>query len=178
MKPASDGSQGCSEPEVTVRRSVPSDREAIRRAIVETDLFRQDEIDIALEVLDDALARGAEGHYQSYTAELRGQPVGWLCFGPTPCTVGTFDIYWIVVAPHIQARGTGKKLMRHAEGLIAQLGGRMIVVETSGGPAYHRTRQFYLKRDYREEARLIDFYAPGEDKVVYVKRPAAREKPS
>jgi len=163
---------------VTIRRSVPSDREAIYRAIVETDLFRHSEIDVALEVLDDALAKGAEGHYQSYTAELGGEPVGWVCFGPTLGTVGTFDIYWIIVAPHLQARGVGKKLMRHAEGLIVRLGGRMIVVETSGLAAYKPTRRFYLKMDYHEEARLLDFYAPGDDKVVHIKRPAARAKPS
>ena len=40
-------------------------------------------------VLSEALEEGPEGHYQSYTAESEGQPVGWICFGQTPCTVGT-----------------------------------------------------------------------------------------
>ena len=155
---------------VTIRRSVASDREAILEAIVKTDFFREGEIDIALEILDDALAKGPEGHYQSYTAEMVGKPVGWMCFGPTPLTLGTFDIYWIVVHPGQQGGGIGKKLMGVAERLIAERDGRMIVVETSGEPAYTPTRQFYLKLGYHEEARLVDFYAPGEDKVTYVKR--------
>ena len=68
--------------------------------------------------------------------------------------------------------------MLHVERLVAELGGRMLVVETSGKSAYHATRQFYLRMGYHEEARLIDFLAPGDDKVVYIKRLAARSHAS
>ena len=63
---------------------------------------------------------------------LGGQAVGWVCFGQTPCTVGTYDIYWIAVAPGMQGKGVGAALMAKAETLIAQQGGRLAVVETSG----------------------------------------------
>lgn len=154
---------------VQVRWSAPGDRAAILAAIETAGLFRANEIDIALEVLDDALAHGVAGHYQSYTAVLDGQPVGWVCFGPTPCTEGTFDLYWIVVAPERQRLGIGRLLMQHAEGLMAARGARLIVVETSGLAAYDATRRFYLSLGYHEGARLADFYAPRDDKVIYVK---------
>jgi ribosomal protein S18 acetylase RimI-like enzyme len=166
MKPTSLERAG----DLQLRWSVPSDRAPILAAIEATGLFRANEIDVALEVLDDALAHGAPGHYQSYTALLGRQAVGWMCFGPTPGTEGTFDLYWIVVAPERQRLGIGRALMQHAEDLIAARGGRLIVVETSGLAEYEPTRRFYLNVGYHEAARIADFYAPGDDKVTYVKR--------
>jgi D-alanine-D-alanine ligase len=154
----------------SIRRSLPEDRDAILTMAVRTQAFRPDEIAVAREVLDAALLEGPAGHYQSYTAVVDGEPVGWVCFGPIACTLGTFDLYWIVVAPQVQGKGIGRALLAHAEELIARAGGRVVVIETSGRPSNHSTRQFYLKAGYEEEARLADFYAPGDDKVVYVKR--------
>jgi len=155
--------------EACIRRTVPADRAPILAALEATGLFRANEIDIALEVLDDALAHGPAGHYQSFTAALDEEPVGWVCFGPTPCTVGTFDLYWIVVAPSRQRLSVGRRLMRHAEDLIAARRGRLVVMETSGAPQYEPTRQFYLNVGYHEAARVADYYEPGDDKVTYVK---------
>jgi ribosomal protein S18 acetylase RimI-like enzyme len=155
---------------MNIRKTVDDDREAIMKAVVDTDFFRHNEVAIALEVLDASLKCGEDGEYQSYTAELDGIPVGWVCLGHTPCTVATYDIYWIVVSPSCQGKGVGKALMEHAEKLIAEAGGKVIVVETAGRAVYEPTRQFYLKLNYIEEARLKDFYAEGDDKVVYIKR--------
>ena len=155
---------------IIVRKTVEEDREAIMKAIVDTDFFRHNEVSIALEVLDASLKCSEDGEYQSYTAELDGAVVGWVCFGHTPCTVATYDIYWIVVSPSCQGKGVGKVLMEHAEKLIGEKGGKVIVVETAGRAVYEPTRQFYLKRNYIEEARLKGFYAEGDDKVVYIKR--------
>ena len=155
---------------MTLRYSHPQDRQAILELLEGTGFFRPGEVAIAAEVLDEALEEGPTGHYQSFTAEdPDGHPVGWVCFGPTPCTVGTFDIYWIAVAPGRQGGGLGKALMAHAERLIAERGGRLVVVETAGAERYHSTRQFYLRVGYQEAARIQDFYAPGDDKVVFTK---------
>jgi D-alanine-D-alanine ligase len=159
-----------SDPQVNIRWSRPEDRDGILKFMVETGFFHDYEMEIAREVLDEALGKGPEGHYQSYTAELDGQPVGWVCFGLVPCTQGTYDLYWIAVSRQSQGRGVGADLMRVAEKLIAERGGRVIVVETSSRPLYHPTRQFYLKLGYREESHLHDFYAPGDGKVTFVKR--------
>jgi GNAT superfamily N-acetyltransferase len=134
-----------------------------------TGMFRPDEIDIAAEVLDDALAKGPSGHYQSCTAELSGRAVGWVCFGPTPCTVGTYDIYWIAVCRTVQGKGIGKALMAHSERSIGQFGGRLAVVETNGREQYEPTRQFYLRCGYGIAARVKDFYSVGDDKVIFTK---------
>ena len=156
--------------DIPIRWSKPSDHDAILLILARTGFFRQDEIEVAREVLEDALARGPQGHYQSYTAEIDGQPVGWMCFGPTPCTLCTFDLYWIAVEPGCQGRHLGSVMLRHTERLITEAGGRMIVVETSGRPQYRPTCRFYERNRYTAESVLHDFYAPGDDKVVYVKR--------
>ena len=153
-----------------IRRSVPSDREAILSFVAATGFFRPDEVDVAREVLDDALKAGPSGHYQSYTAEADGHPAGWICFGPTPCTVGTFDLYWIVVAPGAQRKGLGAALVAYAEDRIRDRGGRLAVAETSGRPLYEVTRSFYRRCGYEESCRAADFYAPGDDKILFVKR--------
>jgi D-alanine-D-alanine ligase len=153
-----------------IRWSQPEDRDAILTILVQTGAFRPEEIAVAQEVLDAALCEGPKGHYQSYTALAGERAVGWVCIGPTPCTVGTFDLYWIAIDPTSQGRGIGTALIAHAEKIAALRGGRLMVVETSGRASYESARRFYEKVGYEEQARLADFYAPGDDKVVYVKQ--------
>ncbi|OGV70263.1 MAG: hypothetical protein A2283_00390 [Lentisphaerae bacterium RIFOXYA12_FULL_48_11] len=152
-----------------IRRTSVEDRNAIITITEGTGYFRPDEIEVAREVLDDALLKGPEGHYQSFTAESNGRAVGWICFGPTPCTLGTFDIYWLVVDPVCQRMGIGGALMRQAETLIASRSGRMSVIETSGKGLYDSTRCFYHKLGYSEQARIAGFYADGDDKIIYTR---------
>ena len=158
-----------------IRRSREEDRTPILNFIEASGFFRPEERAVAGEVLGDALAAGPEGHYQSFTAEVSdgpgdpATPAGWVCYGPTPCTVGAFDVYWIVVDPRRRRQGIGAALMRFAEARIAQSGGRLIVVETSGRPLYEPTRRFYHTMGYREAARVRDFYDTGDDKVILTK---------
>ncbi|MEJ2081390.1 MAG: GNAT family N-acetyltransferase [Acidobacteriota bacterium] len=152
-----------------IRRTLAADREPILSLLSATGYFRPDEVATAAEVLDEAAAEASDGHYQSYTFELENLPVGWVCWGQTPCTVGTFDLYWLVVSPLEQGKGIGRRLMEFAEDSIRRQGGRIIVVETAGRPDYAPTRAFYARIGYREAARLADFYAPGDDKVVFTK---------
>lgn len=154
---------------ITIRRTAAADRDAIMESVEKSGFFRPEEIEIAREVLDEAIAKGPAGHYQSYTAEAGGKAVGWVSFGRTPCTVNTFDVYWIAVEPRLRGMGIGRILMDHAEKLIAADGGRLVVVETSGQALYEPTQEFYRKLGYAECARIPDFYAPGDAKVVFVK---------
>ena len=157
-----------------IRRTVAADRDAVLELVAATGAFRSDETDVAREVLDEAIAYGAGGHYQSFAAEAEGRVAGWVCFGPTPCTIGTWDVYWLAVSPLLHGRGIGTRLMDHAHAMIAGRGGRLAIVETSGRPDYERARRFYLACSYREASRLPDFYAPGDDKIVYSRMISAR----
>jgi ribosomal protein S18 acetylase RimI-like enzyme len=137
--------------------------EEITRAVL---VFRDDEVPVALEVFDGAVAGSPD--YIAVGATLDDRLVGWICWGPTPCTLGTYDLYWMAVDPTVQGSGIGAALLREMEGRLAG-SARLIVVETAGRPDYRPTRAFYEARGYRRAAIIPDFYAPGDDQVVYVK---------
>ena len=156
-------------PSIEIRWCRPEDRQTVLSFLAETGFFRPDEMDIAREVLDEALAHGPEGHYQSFVACVGEEVVGWVCFGPTPCTIGSFDIYWIGVASAWQGRGIGRELTAFAERAITERGGRLLVVETSSREKYLPTRRFYEALGYTEAARIPDFYGPADHKVIFTK---------
>ena len=152
-----------------IHRAGPEDREAVMAILERTKFFRPEELKIAEEVFDAALSGGPEVDYQSSVAREANETIGWICFGPTPCTIGTFDVYWLVVAPERQHCGVGSYLMQYATNAIKGRKGRMIVVETSGSSRYLSTRRFYEKIGYWEASRVNDFYTDGDDKVIYIK---------
>ena len=122
---------------------------------------------MALEVFDAAVAGSPD--YEALGAELGGSLAGWICWGHTPCTVGTWDLYWMAVEPAQQGSGVGSALLAEMESRL-QGRARLIVVETAGRPEYLPTRRFYEARRYAEVARIADFYDRGDDLVVYAKR--------
>jgi len=152
-----------------IRWGKNEDREAVVALLAESGLFRPCELEVAREVFDEAVAKGPQGHYQSYVVEVSGRVVGWVCYGPTPCAVGTYDLYWIGVAPDRHGQGLGKALMAFAERDIAGRGGARVIVETSGRQAYEATQRFYEALGYQTAARITDFYGPGDDKIVFCK---------
>ena len=147
----------------TLRAADRAGLEEITRAV---GTFRENETAVALEVFDAAASGSPD--YAALAAEVDGQFAGWICWGPTPCTLGTFDLYWMAVDPAVQRAGVGTALLTEMELRIAGVA-RLIVVETSGRPDYQPTRAFYEARGYRVGGVIPDFYAPGDDQVVYVK---------
>jgi len=156
-------------PRGTIRPLQPQDREPIRLLLQETGMFTDDEVGIALELVDTVLTRPEQKDYIIHTFSLDSIVLGYYCVGPTPGTEGTFDLYWIAVAPSGQGQGIGTALDRHAESFVRSLHGRLIVAETSSREIYDPTRKFYLGRGYTELSRITDYYRPGDDLVVYGK---------
>ena len=143
-----------------------ADRRRIEEITRAVRVFRGDEVPVALEVFDGAVAGSPD--YVALGATVDERLVGWIGWGPTPCTLGTYDLYWMAVDPAAQAAGIGTALLREMEGRLAG-SARLIVVETAGRPDYRPTRAFYEALGYRKAAIIPDFYAPGDDQVVYVK---------
>lgn len=144
--------------------------EAILRA---TGVFRDDEVQVALEVLDICFDTPGQD-YTALGAFTQGRDLlGYVIYGATPLASGTFDLYWIAVSPEAQGRGVGTLLLQEVERRIARLDGRLVIIETSSLPAYDATRAFYLRRGYAEVARVPDFYAPGDDRVIFARCPTA-----
>jgi D-alanine-D-alanine ligase len=152
-----------------IRPTEAKDRDGILSFMKGTGFFHDGEVEVAREVLDEAIAKGPTGHYQSFTLLDNQTPAGWICYGPTPCTHGTYDVYWIGVDANCQGRGYGRALLDQAEKMIRRQKGRLIIIETSGKPLYDSTRGFYLKTGYNETARIPEFYAPNDARVIYSK---------
>ena len=149
-----------------LRPLAAADRRRIEEITRAVSVFRDDEVPVALEVFDGAVAGSPD--YVALGATVDERLVGWICWGPTPCTLGTYDLYWMAVDPAAQAAGIGTALLREMEGRLDG-SARLIVVETAGRPDYRPTRAFYEARGYRKASVIPDFYAPGDDQVVYVK---------
>jgi len=145
------------------------DREAVGRLVCATGFFSKEECAIAVELVDDRLARGKASGYFFLFAEEGGRLLGYTCFGPIPGSSHGFDLYWIAVDPHAQGRGLGRKLMTESERLMAGRGARRVYADTSSRPQYKPTHAFYLACGYVQEAFLADFYAPDDGKVIFVK---------
>ena len=167
MNSSSRGSSAThSAVETLLREKRASDRAPLETILRATNVFAEHEVDIALELIDADTKLG----YQFIVAERAGKVAGYVCFGATPCTVGTWDLYWIAVDPRLHGAGVGRALMHATEDAIRARDGRLIVIETASKPSYDATRAFYVKYGAVEAARVKDFYAPGDDKVVYGKK--------
>lgn len=147
------------------------DPERIRRLVEITGFFSAAEADVAIELVNERLAKGPECGYHFLFAEHYGRLVGYTCYGPIPCTAGSFDLYWIAVHPDFHRRGIGRGLVEETERLIRAAGGSRIYVDTSQRAQYASTRAFYEGCGYHFETVLTDFYAPGDGKAIYCKAP-------
>lgn len=155
---------------IAVRAIRPRDRQDIEQILIETGVFKEFEVDVALELVD-AYYEAPDQDYTALGAFTRGgKLVGYVCYGPTPMTEGTWDLYWIAVSPEVQGNGVGTRLLQEVERRLALQGARLVIIETSSQPMYAPTCAFYERHHYDLIARVPDFYAPGDDRLIFVKR--------
>jgi len=146
------------------------DKPALMRILRNTPEFKSSEIAVAEEVVDIYLSNIKGSGYHVLVAEVDSAVMGYICFGPTPLTNGTWDLYWQVVAREKRGQGIGSALMKAAEGEIRKAQGRLAIIETSSTPLYEKTRRFHLGQGYEIIGCIPDFYAPGDDKLILQKR--------
>lgn len=154
-----------------IREVLARDRAAIVAVINSAGNLTDAEQACATGLLDIYLGDAGQQDYR-FIAAIDGDDglAGYACYGPRPLTDGTFDLYWIVVGRPRQRGGAGRLLVSGVEERLAGLNGRIIIAETSGLPQYESTRGFYLACGFIEEARIREFYKPGDDLIVYIKR--------
>ena len=154
-----------------IRPIASPDRPQLAELLSRIETFSPDEAACALELIDLALTPGNRD-YQVLVAsrENEHKVVGYVCYGPTPMTDGTFDLYWIASDPVVRGQGVGAALVSAMEGDLRRRKGRLIRIETSAMEAYGPTRGFYAAMQYREESRFRDFYKVGEDLIILAKR--------
>jgi ribosomal protein S18 acetylase RimI-like enzyme len=153
----------------TIRPMADKDKPAIIQMLRNIPEFKPAEVDVAEEVINSYLGDSIRSGYHIFVAEVSASIAGYICYGPTPLTEGTWDIYWLAVAQEQQSQGIGKALLNFAEGDIKERRGRLALIETSSKPEYGATRLFYGAQGYEMACHIADFYAPGDDKVVFQK---------
>jgi len=151
-----------------IHRATIADRPGLGALLARIDTFTEDEKVVAAELIDAGIAGSVD--YSVRVACSEGRVVGYICFGPTPMTEGTFDLYWIATDPQVRGKGVGVALVGAMEAELRGSGGRVVRVETSATEAYGATRRFYAATQYVEECRFRDFYRPGDDLVILAKR--------
>lgn len=156
---------------ITIRPASAADRAAVVDLAVVNEMFAQDELGDFLAAFDGALAGRIEGH-QWFVAVDDARPLAAAYVAPEPFADRVWNLHLLAVDPARHGTGLGTRLIAHVEQLLRDAGeevARVLIVETSSTDQYAGTRTFYAARGFDEEARIRDYYGPGDGKVVFWK---------
>jgi len=159
-----------------IRPMQTDDKPQVMDILRRTPEFQPHEVTVAEEVINSYLQDPTGSGYHILVAEGNSGINGYICYGPTPCTEGTWDFYWEAVKKEKRGMGIGSALSRAAEAAVLEAQGRLIIIETSSTPLYENTRRFHLGQGYEIISCIPDFYAPGDDKITMQKRLHKNEK--
>ena len=150
----------------TVTVPNPDDAARVARPIHACGLFAPEEAEGFAAMLPDMLA-DPEAYWR--VIERGGAVVGAAYLSLERMSEDVWNLWFIGLDPDVQGQGGGTALLAEAERTARERGGRLLLVETSSGPAFETARAFYAARGYEREAAIRDYYAPGEDKIVFRK---------
>lgn len=156
---------------ISIRPSAPRDREPLTHLVSSVGVFSPEDTSCALELIESALKdETRSGDYRILVAELGGELAGYICYGPTPMTQSTWDLYWLATNPRFQRRGVAAALCQAMEDELRKAGGRLVRVETSSTEGYGAAQRFYESHGYPEACRIPGFYNPTDDLIIMFKR--------
>lgn len=152
-----------------IRPATPNDMPALMALADATGMFEANE----LEGLAGMVSAYFDGHLDDdhfwIVDDADGTLQGAAYYAPETMVYGVWNLYFIGVLPSRQRQGCGEGLLHHVEQVLRERGERLLLIETSSLDAFEGARRFYRKHGYDEEARIRDFYKPGEDKIVFRK---------
>ncbi|PSB49737.1 GNAT family N-acetyltransferase [Cyanosarcina cf. burmensis CCALA 770] len=151
-----------------IRPIAPDDTTALIALANATGLFESNQLEELSAMLSDYFGGNSDSD-RFWIVDDDNGPVGVAYCEMERMTDGTWNLQLIAIRPDCQGQGRGTTLLHHVEQMLTANGGRVLLVETSGLPDFERTRMFYRKCGYGEEARIRDFYKTGDDKIVYRK---------
>ncbi len=149
---------------LTIKPTTNDDIPALQIVLDQTELFPS-------EMLPDMLAPALAGETEAFwlTCHLDGTAVGICYTVPEAFAPGTWNMLALAVKPDVQGKGLGTAMVEAAEQQLKAKRQRLLIVDTSGTDAFAQTRRFYTRNGYEEEARIRDFWAEGDDKVIFRK---------
>ncbi len=147
-----------------------NDLSAVRNILQSSGFFRPDEVDVAVELVQERLEKGAESGYEFIFMDIDDRTVAYVCYGLIPCSLISYDLYWIGTHQDYRNKGLGKIILKETEESVRKLNGKAIYIETSSKEMYLPTQKFYVNNNYELKFIYEDFYDIGDSKFVYVKR--------
>jgi len=154
-----------------IKQVVLNDRPKLIQLFESITIFTPDEQEVIKELLDTYLYNPNQKDYIFFVTQEDDQAFSsFICFGPTPMTKETYDLYWVGTSPHHRRKGLAKKLIEFMMEYMRERGGSIMRIETSGQDSYNETVAFYNGLNFTEEARIKDFYKKGDDLIVYICR--------
>lgn len=103
-------------------------------------------------------------HYKTW--HLDGQAVGLCYTAREDLADRSWNMLALAVHPDLQGKRLGAALVKAAEQHLQARGQRILIVDTSSTDSFALARKFYAQNGYEEEARIRDFWAEGDDKVI------------
>lgn len=152
-----------------IRKIKQADATEIENILKKIPIFNKEEVGVAMELVNIAIAVPAQTDYNIFVYEEDGKILGYHCTGRRPLTDAVYDLYWIVSDPGAGKKGIGKSLLDHAEDFVKKNDGRWILAETSSKDSYSKTRNFYLRNNYSIIAEINNFYKVGDSLMVFGK---------
>jgi GNAT superfamily N-acetyltransferase len=152
---------------------LPNDREALLRLIAPESHspFRPEEVSCALELLAAVLDPPEGNTYEArILVDDDAGPIAYACFGRTPMTDATYDLYWLITAAERRGQGLGASLLGAVEDELRARQGRTVRIETSSLEGQGGAHRFYQRVGYHEVGRIRDFYRLGDDLITLTKR--------
>ncbi|HXV94485.1 MAG TPA: GNAT family N-acetyltransferase [Pseudonocardia sp.] len=151
-----------------IRPITSDDTPAVVSLAVSSGLFAPDDAEFIEQMMADYFgSKGDDGHMCVIDEE--DEPLAVAYYEPARAADRTWYLTMIAVRGDRQGRGHGAALMRYVEEDLRARGQRLLLVETSGVPGFERTRAFYAKLGYEQEARVRDYYEPGDDMILFRK---------
>jgi len=158
---------------LNVRVATPADADHIKRLALDNNMFEPEEMGDFDEMLAGFFDGSLDGHHWVVAEAGDVSPiVGAAYFAQEPFSDRMWNLYFIATAPGEHGAGAGTRLVEHAETHLRQLGetsARTLIVDTSSTDDYTQARGFYARRGFVEEARVREFYGPGDHKVTFWK---------
>jgi len=149
---------------MSLRFPTRADLPAIRSIVDEAQLFPPEILDSMIEpFFTDS---EASGKWCVFDDEKLGV-VGVAYCRPEPLTDGTWNLLAIGLRQHVRGGGIGAQLISHIVGMLSNA--RLLIVETSSADQYVGTCRFYLSCGFERVARVPQYWAEGEDKIIFSK---------
>jgi GNAT superfamily N-acetyltransferase len=145
------------------------DRHKVFELLHSSGFFLPREMAYGMGLFDEHLRRGEASAYQFMLHEREGQILAFGCYGIIPLTDRRYHLHWLAVDRAHQSGGLGRLLEKAICHKIHSLGGTRIDAELSTRGPLEKARIFYEKCGYKLAVAIPDYYADGDNKVLYVK---------